>query len=213
MGASAIDELIQSIVDGDIEKAAASTRQALEAGTPAKQILDTGLVPAMEQVGEGFASGELFFPELLVAGEAAKAALDQLKPELSRKAGSYVGKCAIGTVQGDVHDIGKNIVVMMLEANGWQVTDLGIDVAPRRFCEVVATGEVQLLGIGAYLTSTAPKLAETIQALSSAGLRDRVKVMVGGVPVTQLLADRIGADAYSATAVEAVATARSLLVK
>lgn len=208
-----LDRLVQSIVEGEAEDVARLTREALDAKIPVKEILDNGLVRAMDLVGEQFSKGEIFFPELLVAGDAAQAALNLLRPELSKRAGSYVGRCAIGTVQGDVHDIGKNIVIMMLESNGWEVIDLGIDVPAQRFCEVVEEGGLDLLGIGAYLTSTASKLAETIKALSDAGLRDRVKIMVGGVPVTQALADEIGADAYGSTAVDAVAKARALVAK
>lgn len=140
-----------------------------------------------------------------------KASMELLQPELTKKEGSYVGKYVIGTVQGDAHDIGKNIVIMMLEGSGWDVNDLGIDVSPEKFCEVIKKGDFDILGLSALLTFSMPKQAETINALKTAGLRDRVKIMVGGVPVTQPYADQIGADAYAKNAVEAVTKAKSLM--
>ena len=125
----------------------------------------------------------------------------------------YIGKYVIGTVQGDVHDIGKNIVIMMLEGNGWEVTDLGIDVPPQQFCEAIAQDDYDILGIGAYVSLSITQMETTIKALKEAGLRDRVKIMVGGVPVTQAYAEQIGADAYGETAVDAVIKAKSLIGK
>ena len=205
-------ELANSVAKGDVSTAAELTGKALDAQIPAKEILDKGLVPAMDMVGSQFAKSEIFLPELLMAGDAMKAALGLLKPELSKGGGgSYVGKYVIGTVEGDVHDIGKNIVVMMLEGGGWEVTDLGIDVTPGEFCEAAGKGKFDIIGIGAYVTLSMPKIAETMQALKDAGLRDRVKIMVGGVPVNQAYADRIGADAYGETAVDAVIKAKRLI--
>ena len=205
-------ELVNSVAKGDVPTTVELTHKVLGAQIPAKEILDNGLVPAMDIVGSQFAKSEIFFPELLMAGDAMKAALELLKPELSKKGeGSYIGKYAIGTVEGDVHDIGKNIVIVMLEGNGWEVTDLGIDVAPEKFCEAAEKGTFDILGIGAYVTLSMPKMAETMQALKDAGVRDKVKIMVGGVPVTQAYADQIGADAYGETAVDAVIKAKSLI--
>lgn len=204
-------ELVNTVAKGDVSKTVELTRQVLDAQIPAREILDNGLVRAMDIVGDQFAKSEIFFPELLMAGESMKAALELLKPELSRRGGSYIGKYVIGTVQGDVHDIGKNVVIMMLEGNGWQVTDLGIDVAPERFCEAVEKGNFDILGIGAYLSLSMPEIAKTIEALKQAGLRNKVKIMLGGVPVTQAYADQIGADAYGETAVDAVVKAKSLI--
>ena len=205
-------ELANSVAKGDVPTAAELTGKALGAQIPAKEILDKGLVPAMDVVGSQFARSEIFLPELLMAGDAMRAALELLKPELSKGGGgSYIGKYIIGTVEGDVHDIGKNIVVMMLEGGGWEVTDLGIDVTPEEFCEAAGEGDFDIIGIGAYVTLSMPKIAETMQALKDAGLRDRVKIMVGGVPVNQAYADKIGADAYGETAVDAVIKARSLI--
>lgn len=204
-------ELVNSVTKGDDASAVALTRQALEAGVPVNEILEKGLVRAMDIVGSQFASSEIFFPELLIAGDTMKEALELLKPALSKGEGAYLGKCAIGTVQGDVHDIGKNIVIMMLEGNGWEVTDLGIDVSAEQFCEAVANGGCDILGLGAYVSLSMPEMETTIKALKEAGLRDKVKVMVGGVPVTQDFADRIGADAYGKTAVDAATKARALI--
>jgi len=207
------DELITSVTEGDVSKAEELTRKALESHIPAKEILDNGLIPSMEIAGRRFEEGEFFFPELLMAGDAMKASMELLQPELTKKKGSYVGKYVIGTVQGDAHDIGKNIVIMMLEGSGWDVNDLGIDVSPEKFCDIIKKGDFDILGLSALLTFSMPKQAETINALKAAGLRDRVKVMVGGVPVTQSYADQIGADAYAKNAVEAVAKAKSLMNK
>jgi 5-methyltetrahydrofolate--homocysteine methyltransferase len=156
-------------------------------------------------VGDRFEKGDIFLPELLIAGEAARAALKLLKPLLTKPGGViHSGKAAIGTVEGDVHDIGKNIVIMMLEANGWEVTDLGVDISPDAFCNAVRKNDFQILGLSALLTTTMPNQERTIAALKAAGLKNKVKVAVGGAPVTQQYADQIGADCYAADAAEAV---------
>ncbi len=206
-------ELISSVAEGEVSQAGEFTAKALDAGLSAKEILDNGLLPAMDKVGSSFEKGEIYLPELLMAGDAMKASLALLRPELSKKDASYAGRYAIGTVQGDLHDIGKNIVILMLEGNGWEVTDLGIDVTPESFCELVKKGDFDILGLSALLTFTMPKMMATISTLKEAGLRNKVKVMVGGAPVTQSFADQIGADAYAKDAVEAVAIAKSLLNK
>lgn len=204
-------ELTKSVVEGDVPKAAEFTHRALHVQIPAKEILDNGLLPAMDSIGNSFEAGEIFLPELLMAGDAMKAAIALLRHELAKKGTSYVGKYVIGTVQGDLHDIGKNIVALMLEGNGWEVVDLGIDVSPERFCDVIEKGDFDILGLSALLTFTMSKMAETADSLEAAGLRDRFKLMIGGAPVTQGFADQIGADAYAKDAVEAVAKARGLL--
>lgn len=204
------DELVRNVVCGDEDAALALTRRAIADGVPAREILEKGLVQAMNIVGGQFARSEIYFPELLVAGDAMKTTLELLKPELSKGGETYQGKYAIGTVRGDLHDIGKNIVIMMLEGNGWQVTDLGIDVSPEQFCRAVAEGDYDIIGLGAYLSLAMPEVEATISALKEAGLRDKVKVMVGGVPISQEFADMVGADAYGATAVDAVIGARNL---
>jgi len=201
-----LSEVAKSLVAGNADKAGELTRAAIDDGLPAEEILNKGLVAGIQVVGEQFENGEIFLPELLMAGEAMKAALRWLRPLLSRQegAGGYRGRVAIGTVQGDIHDIGKNIVVMILEGNGWEVTDLGIDVSPEEFCRAVQENDFQILGLSALLTVTMPNQARTIEALKAAGLRDKVKVAIGGAVCSQGYADQIGADCYAADAVEAV---------
>ena len=206
-------ELVNSVVEGDVSRAAEFTRKALDTQMPAKEILDNGLLPAMDRIGSSFEGGEIFLPELLMAGDAMKASIALLRPELLKKGSSYAGKYAIGTVQGDLHDIGKNIVILMLEGNGWDVIDLGTDISPEQFCDVIKKGDFDILGLSALLTFTMPMMGETISALKAIGLRNKVKVMVGGAPVTPSFADQIGADVYARDAVEAVALAKSLLSK
>jgi len=208
-----LGELTISVVEGNVAQAAELTAKALAGAIAAKEILDKGLLPAMDRVGSAFEKGEVFLPELLMAGDAMKASIELLRPELAKKGVAYIGKYAIGTIQGDLHSIGKSIVTMMLEGNGWKVTDLGTDVPPEKFCEVVKHGDFHVVGLSALLTFTMPMMGETINALKASGLRDRVKIMVGGAPVTQSFADQIGADAYAKDAVEAVAKANSLLEK
>jgi len=206
-------ELVNSVVEGDVSRAAELTRKALDTQISAKEILDNGLLPAMDRIGNSFEGGEIFLPELLMAGDAMKASIELLRPELAKKGASYAGRYAIGTVQGDLHDIGKNIVILMLEGNGWDVVDLGTDVSPEQFCDVIKKSDFDILGLSALLTFTMPMMAETINNLKEAGLRNKVKVMIGGAPVTPSFADKIGADAYARDAVEAVALAKSLLNK
>ena len=207
------DELTDSITDGQVAKATEVTQKALAAQVPAKEILDKGLLPAMNRVGSDFESGQIFMPELLTAGDAMKASIELLRPELSSKGSAYAGRYVIGTIEGDLHDIGKNIVILMLEGNGWEVTDLGIDITPDRFCEEIKKGNYDILGLSALLTFTMPKMPETINNLKEAGLRETVKIMVGGAPVNQSFADQIGADAYGKDAVDAVRKANKLVGK
>ncbi len=208
-----LSEISQSVIDGNSSKAEELTRAAMAVQIPAKKILYEGLVPAMKTVGELFERGEYYFPELLLAGEAMKGALEHLKPILVKEGTAYTGKYAIGTVQGDIHDIGKNIIIMMLEANGWEVKDLGVDVSPEGFCSAVKEGDFQVLGMSSLLTLTMPHMAETINALKEAGLRDKVKIMIGGAPVTQDFAAKIGADAFGRDAVQAVTKAENMVKK
>ncbi len=177
------------------------------------EILDEGLISGIKEVGELFGRGEYFLPELLVSGEAMLGALELLEPLLSKGETPFVGKCLIGTVQGDVHDIGKNIVIMMLKGNGWEVTDLGVDVSLEDFCSAVDKGDFQVLGMSALLTMTMSAAAKTIEALKAAGLRDKVKIMVGGAPTTQEWANEIGADAYAPDAPTAAKVAAVLVGK
>ncbi len=205
------NNITKSVIEGDTSKAVELTRAALEGGIIPQEILNKGLIPGINKVGELFSAGEYFLPELLIAGEAMIAAVEQLKPIMRRSGVSPVGKYLIGTVQGDVHDIGKNIVVMMLEGNGWEVTDLGMDVTPEQFCKAIEEGDYDIVGLSALLTSTMTMQAETIRALEASGLHDRVKVMIGGAPVTQDYADEIGASSYARNAAEAVKKAAFLM--
>ncbi len=208
-----LSEIGKSLVERDIVKTEELTKAAIDAHIPAEEILNKDVITGMQVVGEQFGSGEIFLPELLMAGEAAKAAMKLLRPLLTKREGAtgYTGKAVIGTVQGDVHDIGKNIVLMMLEANGWDVTDLGVDVSPEEFCTAVKQNDFQVLGLSALLTGTMPNQEQTIEALEAAGLRDKVKVVIGGAMCTQHWADQIGADCYAADAGEAVEKFRLLI--
>ena len=208
-----LGQIKDSLIRGDIEKTETLVKAALDAGVPAKEVLDNYLVPGMDEVGRKFQQGEYFFPELLVAGEAMKAAMAILKPVLVKKGAANVGTFVIGTVKNDIHDIGKNIVIMMLEGNGWDVTDLGVDVPTEKFVQAVREKKYDVMGMSALLTTTIPQLADAIKALKDAGLRDKVKVMVGGVSVTPEYAKKIGADGYGKDAVEAVSGARRLVGK
>ena len=208
-----LKNLTRSIIKGDTTKAVELIKAALIGDVPAKDILDKGLIPGIEKVGELFSAGEYFLPELLLSGEVMKAAIQELRPALSRCGVPSVGKFLIGTVQGDVHNTGKNIVIMMLQGNGWEVTDLGVDVSPKEFCAAVEKGDFDIVGLSALLTLTMSKQAETIRALEAAGLRHKVKVMIGGAPVTQAYAYEIRADGYAHNAAQAVIEAAILAEK
>ena len=204
-------KLSKAIVDGDEDIAVELTQKALNENIEAKQILDKGLIPGIEKVGELFGAGEYFLPELLVSGEAMSRAIEILEPFLTKSGIPAKGKIAMGTVQGDVHNIGKDIVIMMLKGRGWDVTDLGVDVDPETFCSVVRDGDYQILGLSSLLTMTMPDTVKTIEALKAAGLRDKIKIMVGGAPTTQEWADKIGADGYAKNASEVAKLAASLI--
>ena len=206
-------KISESVVTGDTNTVKEMIKAAIDDNVAAKEILDKGLIPGINKVGELFEAGEYYLPELLVGGEAMLAALEILEPLLSRGDTKSVGKCLIGTVQGDVHNIGKDIVIMMLKANGWQVTDLGIDVPPEKFCSAVDEGDFDILGMSSLLTMTMPSAAKTIEALKAAGLRDKVKVVVGGAPTTPEWATNIGADGHAYDAAAAVKLAVSLVGK
>jgi len=201
----------EAIVQLKWDEIAALTNEAVEAGIPALEIINQGLVPGMAEVGTKFRNGEMFLPEVLLSAKTMKTALDILMPILSQQGASSMGRVAIGTVSGDIHDIGKNIVISMLQGNGFEVMDLGVDIAPERFVEVIRNNDLQILGLSALLTSTMPMLDETIEALEKAGLRQKTKVIIGGAPVTQAYADQVGADGYGADAVVAVELTRALI--
>jgi len=204
-------QISDSIVQLKWDEIAALTNEALEAGIPPLEIINQGLVPGMTEVGIKFRNGEIFLPEVMLSAKTMKTAMEILLPILSQRDASSMGQVAIGTVSGDIHDIGKNIVISMLQGNGFEVMDLGVDIAPERFVEVVRDNDLQILGLSALLTSTMPMLEETIKALEQAGLRQKTKVIIGGAPVTQAYADQIGADGYGADAVAAVELSRALI--
>ena len=205
------DQLTKAIVAGDSDASLELTKKAMDDGISATEILGRGLLPGMEIIGEQFENEEVWFPELLMAANTMKVAVALLGPALSKNKVPSVGKYVIGTVEGDAHDIGKNIVKMMLEQNGWEVTDLGTDVPIEKFCSVIKEDGFDILGLSALLIITMPVMADVIKALRAAGLRDKVKIMLGGAPLTQSFADQIGADAYAKDAAEAARKAKSLI--
>ena len=206
--------MAQTIIDGEAEEAAALAQQGLDAGLPPGDILDKGFVKGIEEVGELFATGEFFLPELVQGAEAMKAAVAVLDPALQAAGGEgrrSLGSAVAGTVAGDIHEIGKTIVCSMLSAAGFAVTDLGCDVAVETFVAQVRDTKPDLLLLSALLTTTMPNQQKTVEALKEAGLRESVKVMIGGAPTTRAWADEIGADGYAEDAIEAVAAAKALL--
>ena len=208
-----LEELSKAIVNGDNDTAFELTQKALENNIPASKILDKGLIPGLQKVGDLFESGEYFLPELIVSGDAVAKALEILEPILGKEGTSFRGKFLIGTVKGDIHDLGKNIVIMMLKGNGWDVTDLGVDISPEEFCSTVEKGDYQILGLSSLLTMTMPNISKTIDLLKEAGLRDKIKVMVGGAPTTSEWAEKIGADAHAKDGPSAARKAASLVGK
>jgi len=204
-------EIKESVVQGNTDKVLELTKVALDSNVPAKEILDKGLIPGITKVGDLFSTGEYFLPELLVSGEAMSGAVELLEPILSKANIPPVGKYLIGTVQGDIHDIGKSIVAMMFKGTGWDVTDMGTDVSPEEFCSAVEKGNFQILGLSSLLTTTMPSTVKTINALKAAGLRNKVRIMVGGAPTTQEWANKIEADGYAPDAPSAVRIARALI--
>ena len=203
--------IFDGILEGDRDIVKAQVAQALDAGMPPAEILNESMVAAMAEVGRRFEIGEYFVPEMLIAARAMKEGLAILKPRLLEAKVEPIGRVVLGTVKGDLHDIGKNLVGMMLEGAGFEVIDLGTDVAPDQFVEAVKDKHPQIIGLSALLTTTMPSMKTTIEALKAANARGQVKVMIGGAPVTQKYADEIGADAYATDASSATARARALL--
>jgi len=186
-------------------------REALDQGVLARVIVDKGLVPGMDIGGEKMENGDMFIPEVLMSAKAMSAAVEILKPLLGDEGLTAAGKVVIGTVKGDLHDIGKNLVVLMLESAGFEVYNLGVDIAPEEFARAVQEKGADLLGLSALLTTTMPMMKKTIDAVVESGLRDSVKVIVGGAPVNQKFADEIGADGYASDAGSANKLAKALL--
>ena len=201
--------LADAVIRGDQATAVNATKEALSEGTPPKQVLDEGLIAGMDVIGTRFKSNEIYIPEVLIAARAMKTAMEVLEPELVKAGVEPIGKLIIGTVQGDLHDIGKNLVAMMLKGAGFEVIDLGVDVPPEKFTSEAKARGAQLIGMSALLTTTMPGMEKTVKALQDAGVT--AKVMVGGAPVTQGFAERIGAHGFAADAASAVDTAKSLV--
>ena len=201
--------LSEAVIAGDPNTAIAVTKQAIEEGTPAETVLKEGLIAGMEVVGVRFKNNEVYVPEVLMAARAMKMAMQILEPELVKAGVQPVGKFLIGTVQGDLHDIGKNLVVMMMKGAGFNVIDLGVDVTSEKFIEQAKASGAQLVGMSSLLTTTMPSIENTLKAIREAGLK--TKVMIGGAPVTQSYADKIGADGYASDAASAVDVAKKLI--
>ena len=200
----------EAILEGDMGGASEGVQNALDAGAAPADLLHKALIPAMGEVGRLFEEGEYFVPEMLIAARAMKAGLEILKPLLVDSGIEPVGKVAIGTVKGDLHDIGKNLVAMMMEGAGFEIMDLGTDVAPDKFVEAAQSG-ADIIGLSALLTTTMPSMEGTVKALQDAGLRDSVKIIIGGAPVTAEYAEQIGADGYAPDASQAATLAKGFV--
>jgi corrinoid protein of di/trimethylamine methyltransferase len=207
------EDMAQSVIDGEVEDAERLARQAIEQGVDPLDAINQGFVVGVNHVGEGYAAGEMFLPDLVLAGEAMKAAVAVLEPEMKRRGTKrqMLGTVVMGTVEGDIHEIGKTLVATMLSATGFQVYDLGVDVPVETFLEKARETNADVVGLSALLTTTMVKQKTVIEALEEAGLRRQVKVMVGGAPVTRSWAEEIGADGYSEDAIGAVAVAKELV--
>jgi len=213
MGNEIFEAMRQSVIDGDTAAAASLAEAALADGVPPLDAIEQGFVPGLSYVGEQFGLGELFLPDMMLAARAMQKAISILEPEMARQntTRSVVGRVVIGTVKGDIHEIGKNLVGMMLSTSGFEVHDLGVDVAPDRFVEAAQEHSADLVGVSALLTTTMAGQRTVVQAMEAAGMRPRVKIIVGGAPASESWASEIGADGYSEDAIGAVALARKLL--
>ena len=206
-----LETIYDGVLNGDAKKTEAEVTAALETNTPPEDILYKACIPAMEEVGRLFEEGEKFVPEMLISARAMQTAMRLLRPRLAGANIRTVGKVVVGTVAGDLHDIGKNLVAMMLEGSGFEVVDLGTDVGPGKFVDAVKEYQPQVVGMSALLTTTMPSMGKTIEALKEAGLRGQVKVMIGGAPITQEFADKIGADGFAPDASSASRKAKALV--
>jgi len=206
-----LQELADAIIAGNRVQTAELTDALLKEGMSPKQILDEGLIPGMAVVGVKFKNCEFYVPEVLVAARAMSAAMAKLRPQLIAAKVEPVGTVAIGTVRGDLHDIGKNLVAMMLEGAGFEIVDLGVDCSPEAFVDAVKEKNVNVIALSALLTTTMPAMRDTIEALEAAGVRDKAKVIIGGAPVTEKYAEQIGADGYGPDAASAVDIAKEVL--
>ncbi len=206
-----LGEIKQNIIDGMNKVIPGEVQEALNEGIAPDRILNEGMLPAMAEVGQLFEDGEFFVPEMLISARAMAAGMNILKPALKQADVPPAGKVVIGTAKGDLHDIGKNLVSMMLEGAAFEVIDLGADVSPEQFVDAVKSNKPQLVAMSALLTTTMPAMKETVDALKAAGVRDQVKVMIGGAPVSDEYAKEIGADGYASDANSAVRLAKSLI--
>ena len=205
------EKIAERLIVGKIDEVKELSQQALDQGATPRDIIDKGLLAGMDVVGKRFKAGDMFIPEVLLCARCMHGAMDILKPLLSEADAAGVGIYVIGTVEGDLHDIGKNLVSMMLQGAGFEVIDLGTNIKPQQFVDAVREHKPTILGLSALLTTTMPKMEETINALKEAGIRDQVKIMAGGAPVTQAFVDEIGADAYGANAASATEKAKELM--
>jgi methylmalonyl-CoA mutase cobalamin-binding domain/chain len=203
--------LYDAILNGDAKTAKATTAAALAAGASAITLVQDYMVPAMTEAGSRFECNEYFVPDLLVSAQAMKGAMELLRPQLAASGAQSAGRVAIGTVKGDLHDIGKNLVAAMLEGGGFEVIDLGVNVSPQQFVEAVTVKQANLVAMSALLTTTMPAMKSTIDALTAAGVRNKVGVLVGGAPINQKFADEIGADGFCESAGAAAALARKTI--
>ncbi len=206
-----LGKMAETLIAGKVDEVTNLTQQALDANLSPKDILEKGLLAGMDVVGKRFKANEMFIPEVLRCAKCMHGAMETLRPLLAETGVETAGTFVIGTVKGDLHDIGKNLVGMMFEGAGFKVIDLGIDLAPAAFVEAIKEHNANLFGMSALLTTTMPKMGETINAIKEAGLRDQVKIMIGGAPVTGEFAKEIGADAYASNAASAVDTGKELL--
>ena len=203
-----LKELYEAVVSGNAKATQAITQQALADGVDPLKLVNEYMVPAMDEVGRRFEANEYFVPELRMSARAMTASLELIRPILTARGDKPVGRVAIGTVKGDLHDIGKNLVGSLLEGGGFEVIDLGVNVSPEKFIATVNEKQANIIAMSALLTTTMPSMKTTIDALKQAGVREKVKVLIGGAPITQKYADEIGADGYSENAVGAVALAK-----
>jgi 5-methyltetrahydrofolate--homocysteine methyltransferase len=205
-----LEQIRQNVIEGNVKETTANVEQALSEGLDASTILNAALIAAMSEVGSLFENDEYFVPEMLIAARAMQAGLVLLKPLLAESGAKSLGKIAIGTVKGDLHDIGKSLVAMMIEGAGFEIIDLGVDVPPEDFVQAIRLG-ADVIAMSALLTTTMPNMAATIKAIKDAGLRNQTKIMVGGAPVTEAYAAEIGADGYAADASSAARKAQELI--
>jgi 5-methyltetrahydrofolate--homocysteine methyltransferase len=208
-----LEQISTAIIEGDLDEITDLTEDALDEDLTAEEILNKGLMPGMDHVGVEFRAGNMFVPEVLRSARTMQGSMDILRPILAEAGVETIGKVLLGTVKGDLHDIGKNLVAMMCEGAGFEVKDIGKDVAPEAFVDAVKEYEPHIVGMSALLTTTMRTMESTIRVLEEAGLRDRVKIMIGGAPVTQAFADQIGADGYASNAASAADLAKKLVAK